>query len=267
MLTTFYRNALDSTLGRWLGPSGVHQVTVPYPPPGEGQGAGNDKGGGGYQSGPGMGLPAAKATPGTVLSAGEMALLEHGLGKARVPSPEDGSDSDSSSLSVDSADEALVPVGPWGPQWVRFASPQLAPTAPATTVFIALSSECHLVFIEFSVDCSSAGVWVQGPFLPLPQIGFAGGGGGWQHPSRRLQQREWGWEGRGHSICVRVQAAFWGGPLQGAASKEMQAGAKGVCRAVPPPPPNCRHRVPEGLCGVVSPYLSSAAHRKARQWA
>ena len=59
------------------------------------------------------------------------------------------------------------------PQWVRFASPQLAPTAPATAVFIALSSECHLVFIEFSVDCSSAGVWVQGPFLPLPQIGFA----------------------------------------------------------------------------------------------
>ena len=63
--------------------------------------------------------------------------------------------------------------GSAGPQWVRFASPQLAPTAPATTVFIALSSECHLVFIEFSVDCSSAGVWVQGPFLPLPQIGFA----------------------------------------------------------------------------------------------
>ena len=58
-------------------------------------------------------------------------------------------------------------------QWVRFASPQLAPTASATTVFIALSSECHLVFIEFSVNCSSAGVWVQGPFLPLPQIGFA----------------------------------------------------------------------------------------------
>ena len=80
--------------------------------------------------------------------------------------------------------------GVGGPQWVRFASPQLAPTAPATTVFIALSSECHLVFIEFSVDCSSAGVWVQGPFLPLPQIGIAvacgavglqtcvGGGGG-----------------------------------------------------------------------------------------
>ena len=77
-----------------------------------------------YQSGPGMGLPAAKATPGTVLSAGEMALLEHGLGKARVPSPEDGSDSDSSSLSVDSADEALVPVGPLGGE---VAAPQQAP--------------------------------------------------------------------------------------------------------------------------------------------
>ena len=69
------------------------------------------------------------------------------------------------------AQRGLLLVG--GPQWVRFASPQLAPTAPATTVFIVLSSECHLVFIEFSVYCSSAGVWVQGPFLPLPQIGFA----------------------------------------------------------------------------------------------
>ena len=43
MLTTFHRNALDSTLGRWLGPCGVHQVTVPPLPP-----LGKDKGGGGY---------------------------------------------------------------------------------------------------------------------------------------------------------------------------------------------------------------------------
>ena len=34
----------------------------------------------------------------------------------------------------------------WGPQWVRFASPQLAPTAPATTVFIALSSVRQIMF-------------------------------------------------------------------------------------------------------------------------
>ena len=47
MLTTFHRNALHSTLGRWLGSFGVHQMTVPYPPLGEGQGAGKDKGGGG----------------------------------------------------------------------------------------------------------------------------------------------------------------------------------------------------------------------------
>ena len=38
---------MDSTLGQWLGPFGVHQVTVPQPPPGEGQGAEKDKGGGG----------------------------------------------------------------------------------------------------------------------------------------------------------------------------------------------------------------------------
>ena len=214
-----------------------------------------------------MGLPAAKATPGTVLSAGEMALLEHGLGKARVPSPEDGSDSDSSSLSVDSADEALVPVGPWGPQWVRFASPQLAPTAPATTVFIALSSECHLVFIEFSVDCSSAGVWVQGPFLPLPQIGFAGGGGGVAAPQQAPPTAGVGMGGQGTQHLCPGASSLLGRPpprggLQGNASRGQRC-----LPCSPPPPPNCRHRVPEGLCGVVSPYLSSAAHRKARQWA
>ena len=35
-----------------------------------------------------------------------------------------------------------------GPQWVRSASPQLAPTAPATTVFIALSSVRQIMFSE-----------------------------------------------------------------------------------------------------------------------
>ena len=37
-----------------------------------------------------------------------------------------------------------IPILPWGPQWVWFASPQSAPTAPATTAFIALSSMCQL---------------------------------------------------------------------------------------------------------------------------
>ena len=41
--------------------------------------------------------------------------------------------------------------GKGGPQWVRFASPQLAPTAPATTVFITLSSVCQ--FIVLCVCC------------------------------------------------------------------------------------------------------------------
>ena len=35
--------------------------------------------------------------------------------------------------------------GGGGPDWVRFASPQVAPTAPATTVFIALSSVRRLM--------------------------------------------------------------------------------------------------------------------------
>ena len=43
MLTTFHRNALDSTLGRWLGPFGVHQVTVPHPPLGKDKGRGYHK--------------------------------------------------------------------------------------------------------------------------------------------------------------------------------------------------------------------------------
>ena len=37
--------------------------------------------------------------------------------------------------------------GGGGGQWVRFASPQLAPTAPATTVFIAFSSVCVLMLL------------------------------------------------------------------------------------------------------------------------
>ena len=45
MLTTFHRNALDSTLGQWLGPFGVHQVTVPHPPLGKDQGRGRTRGG------------------------------------------------------------------------------------------------------------------------------------------------------------------------------------------------------------------------------
>ena len=45
MLTTFHRNALDSTVGRWLGPFGVHQVTVPHPPLGKDKGRGRTGGG------------------------------------------------------------------------------------------------------------------------------------------------------------------------------------------------------------------------------
>ena len=45
MLTTFHRNALDSTLGGWLGPFGVHQVTVPHPPLGKDKGRGTTNGG------------------------------------------------------------------------------------------------------------------------------------------------------------------------------------------------------------------------------
>ena len=51
MLTTFHRSALDSTLGRWLGPFGVHQVTVPHTPLGKDKGRGRTRGGGGYQCG------------------------------------------------------------------------------------------------------------------------------------------------------------------------------------------------------------------------
>ena len=49
MLTAFHRSALDSTLGRWLGPCGVHQVTVPHPPWGRTRG-GEGQGGGGVLS-------------------------------------------------------------------------------------------------------------------------------------------------------------------------------------------------------------------------
>ena len=45
-----------------------------------------------------------------------------------------------------------------GPQWVRFASPQLTTTAPAPTVFIALSSLCHIMS-----DRSMAGVRAKVP--------------------------------------------------------------------------------------------------------
>ena len=51
MLTTFHRNALDSTLGPWLGPFGVHQVTVPQPPWGRTRGGEGQGGGGGTDRG------------------------------------------------------------------------------------------------------------------------------------------------------------------------------------------------------------------------
>ena len=53
---------------------------------------------------------------------------------------------------------------------VTFASPQSAPTAPATTVLIALTSVCDLVFIAFSFRCSSVGARVQGPCPPLSTV-------------------------------------------------------------------------------------------------
>ena len=49
-----------------------------------------------------------------------------------------------------------VYLGGGGAQWVRFASPQAAPTAPATTVFIALYSVFQILFLLS--DCAMAGV-------------------------------------------------------------------------------------------------------------
>ena len=60
-----------------------------------------------------------------------------------------------------------IPGGGGGPQWVRFASPQLAPTAPATAVFGALGSVFQISVFAFRVFNG----WGQGqsPFLPFPQ--------------------------------------------------------------------------------------------------
>ena len=62
----------------------------------------------------------------------------------------------------------LTGKGPWPrPQWVKFASPHLAPTAPTTTVFIALISVCQIVFSESALRVFNG--WGQGqdPFLLL----------------------------------------------------------------------------------------------------
>ena len=56
-----------------------------------------------------------------------------------------------------------------GSQWVRFASPQSAPTAPASGVFIALSSVCQIMFSESA--CPSVqwlGSGASPPFSTVP---------------------------------------------------------------------------------------------------
>ena len=57
---------------------------------------------------------------------------------------------------------------PQGPQWVRCASPQLAPTAPATSVFIALSSITSSCCCCPLVRVFNGWGQGQGPFLPSP---------------------------------------------------------------------------------------------------
>ena len=109
--------------------------------------------------------------------------------------------------------------GVGGPQWVRFALPQSAPTAPATTVFIALSSVCHLVFIAFSFRCSSAGqgarslsslVHCSGQLSPVVLWGC-------KHSARRTP---YAWSigiwavplpGQGRTCRSRVNSGWWGG--------------------------------------------------------
>ena len=46
------------------------------------------------------------------------------------------------------ADRPGTRAGAWPSVLARFASPRVAPTAPATTVFIALSSVCQIMFSE-----------------------------------------------------------------------------------------------------------------------
>ena len=62
----------------------------------------------------------------------------------------------------------VVVVGGGGAQCVRFASLQLAPTAPATTVFVALSSVCQIMFCVFTFRLFNGWGHSQGPFLPYP---------------------------------------------------------------------------------------------------
>ena len=76
-----------------------------------------------------------------------------------------------------------------GQQWVRIASPQLAPTAPATAVFIALSSMCQLMLLLSA--CPSAqwlglGARTLPPFSTVPgQLSPVGAVGvGCKHSAR-----------------------------------------------------------------------------------
>ena len=68
-----------------------------------------------------------------------------------------------------------------GQQWVRFASPQLASTALASTVFVALSSVLQNAFSVSAVrkfKWLGVGARTLPPFSTVPgQLGDWGGGG------------------------------------------------------------------------------------------
>ena len=95
---------------------------------------------------------------------------------------------------------------------------QLAPTAPATAVFVALSSMCQIMFSVFAAQVFNGWGQGQGPFLPfstapgqLSPVGLCA----WQTFSQAYAR-------------VPGPSACWAVPL---------VGEECLCRPHPPPPP------------------------------